>query len=100
MKKMTPELGRSPTPPISLAWTTTEVCSPIGPRFRVAHRGERPRDQLFARSPLLLPQDDAQHGIVEELINQVLFDADVPREHVRQKAIRKGRLRVKMPNYV
>jgi len=33
-------------------------------------------------------------GRVEELIDEIFFDADVPRQHVSQKAIREGGLGV------
>jgi hypothetical protein len=37
---------------------------------------------------------------VEELIDQIFFDSDVPRQHVSQKAIRERGLAVELPHHV
>ena len=45
------------------------------------------QQQQRARQPLL--------ARIEELVHQVLFDADIARQHVRQEALPERRLRVK-----
>ena len=37
---------------------------------------------------------------VEQLVDEFFFDADVPRQHVREELIREPRLRMELPHHV
>jgi hypothetical protein len=50
------------------------------------------QQQQGARKPLL--------ARVEELVDEILFDADIPCHHVGQKAIRERRTRVQLAHHV